>query len=133
LRERWRLADIRAGLPMLAENLRDQLLPQWLGLDRLGAISLAKGCYPGQEVMSRLHFKGGNKRSLYRIELARTAAPGAGLKLADDTAAGLVVMSCRRGDDRAEALACLTDASIGTTLHMDDNPTGEIGVVERFA
>jgi folate-binding protein YgfZ len=132
-RERWRLADIRAGLPTLAENLRDQLLPQWLGLDRLGAVSVAKGCYPGQEVMSRLHFKGGNKRSLYRIELAGTSAPGTALKLADDTTAGLIVMSARRDDGRAEALASLTDASAAAPLHTVDTTPGETGVLERFA
>jgi len=132
-RERWRLADIRAGLPTLAENLRDQMLPQWLGLDRLGAVSVAKGCYPGQEVMSRLHFKGGNKRSLYRIELAGTSAPGTALKLADDTTAGLIVMSARRDDGRAEALASLTDANAAAPLHTVDTPPGESGVLERFA
>ena len=60
-------SDIRAGLPEIGAELRDQLLPQWIGLDRLGAISVRKGCYPGQEIMARLHFKGGNKRSLYRL------------------------------------------------------------------
>src|SRR6185312_5176981 len=61
------LEDIRAGIPEIGVELRDQLLPQWIGLDRLGAVSVRKGCYPGQEIMARLHFKGGNKRSLYRI------------------------------------------------------------------
>lgn len=131
-RERWRLADIRAGLPVLVENLHDQLLPQWLGLDRLGAISVSKGCYPGQEVMSRLHFKGGNKRSLYRIEVAETAAPGTAIGMSDDTAAGVIVMSARRQDDRAEALACLVDAAAAAPLPARTPAMGEIAVLERF-
>src|SRR5450432_11177 len=77
----WRLEDIRAGLPELAPALEDQLLPQWLGLDRLRAISVSKGCYPGQEIMARLHFKGGNKRGLYRLQLQCKALPVPGAPL----------------------------------------------------
>jgi len=132
-RERWRLADIRAGLPVLAQNLRDQLLPQWLGLDRLGAVSVAKGCYPGQEIMSRLHFKGGNKRSLYRIEFLGTAAPGTALNAPGDAASGPIVMSARREDGRTEALACLTDIAADAPLRSAVPDIGEISVLERFA
>jgi folate-binding Fe-S cluster repair protein YgfZ len=35
-----------------------------LGLDRLQAISLTKGCYPGQEIVARTHYLGQSKRSL---------------------------------------------------------------------
>lgn len=133
-RETWRLDDIRAGLPVLADNLVDQLLPQWLGLDRLGATSVKKGCYPGQEVMSRLHFKGGNKRSLYRVEFAdhETPAPGFRLKQhdADGAEIGLIVMSARRADGVAESLASLLDAAAaaGTTAA----PAG-FTVLQRFS
>src|SRR3984957_20217979 len=41
----WTLADIRDGIPTIARELEDAALPQWLGLDRLGAISVRKGCY----------------------------------------------------------------------------------------
>jgi folate-binding protein YgfZ len=131
-RERWHLADVRAGLPMLAASLLDQLLPQWLGLDRLGAISVNKGCYPGQEVMSRLHFKGGNKRSLYRIELAGPAVPGTALSAPGNAAAGLIVMTARREDGRTEALACLADAAADAPLLVDAPSADEIAVLGRF-
>ena len=114
--EAWRLADIRAGLPQLDDNLLDQLLPQWLGLDRLGAISVKKGCYPGQEVMSRLHFKGGNKRSLYRLRLDADTAPGATLITASGDTAGQIVTSVQRGDEAYEALATLNDGVAGSPL-----------------
>jgi len=130
--ELWRLADIRAGLPILAASLLDQLLPQWLGLDRLGAISVNKGCYPGQEVMSRLHFKGGNKRSLYRIELAGPAAPGTPLSAPGNAAAGLIVMTAHREHGRTEALACVADATADAPLLVDAPGMGEIVVLERF-
>jgi folate-binding protein YgfZ len=114
--EAWRLADIRAGLPQLPDTLLDQLLPQWLGLDRLGAISVKKGCYPGQEVMSRLHFKGGNKRSLYRLQLHANTAPGATLATVNGESAGQIVTTAQRDDGDYEALAALNDGLAGTPL-----------------
>lgn len=62
----WRLADIRAGWPTLHQGDR-RFLPPALGLERLGAVSFDKGCYPGQEIVARLHFRGGHKLRLHHI------------------------------------------------------------------
>ena len=122
----WRLADIRAGLPELDDNLADQLLPQWLGLDRFAAVSVKKGCYPGQEVMSRLHFKGGNKRSLYLLELDAEAAPGTALLTSAGEAAGQTVMCAPRNDGLYEALASLVDT-------MATAPLSSAAVLQHFS
>jgi tRNA-modifying protein YgfZ len=91
------LADMDAGLAVLDEALEDKLLPDWLGLGDLGAISVRKGCYPGQEVVARLHFKGGNKRWLHRIEFAATQLPQPGASLpADSENAALVICAAWR-------------------------------------
>jgi folate-binding protein YgfZ len=133
-REHWRLADIRAGLPELPGSLRDELLPQWLGLERLGAVSVAKGCYPGQEVMSRLHFKGGNKRSLYRLELRAVPPPqpGATLVTATGEMAGQIVSAAPRTDGSTEALAALVDASAAAPLRCTDATPGTVEVLQQF-
>ena len=127
----WRLADIRAGLPVLAKNLLCEFLPQLIGVDRLGAISVKKGCYPGQEIMSRLHFKGGNKRSLYRLELAarHLPAPGTTLTRHDGEKAGEIVMAARANDNHAEALASLLDAAADAP-QLDGTP---VAVLQRFS
>ena len=134
---RWRLADIRAGLPELVPPLHEQFLPQWLGLDRLDAVSVRKGCYPGQEIMARLHFKGGNKRGLYRLEFHADALPppATALYLQDAAAVesvGVVVMSAWSAQGRAEALAVLAETPIDTTLRSADAAAHEIKVVSRF-
>ena len=63
----WRIADIRDGHPWLPDSLLEHLLPPALGLYRLGAVALDKGCYPGQEIVARLHWRGGHKQHLHRI------------------------------------------------------------------
>lgn len=128
------LDDIRAGLPEIGVELRDQLLPQWLGLDRLGAVSVRKGCYPGQEIMARLHFKGGNKRSLYRIRTSSAAPVEAGTVLREAEGggeAGVVVASAHAEDGSVEALASLSDAKAAAQLSIDGH--GQIVVLRRFA
>jgi folate-binding protein YgfZ len=134
--ERWRLADIRAGLPEIGAGLRDQLLPQSIGLDRLDAVSVRKGCYPGQEIMARLHFKGGNKRSLYRLRWPGSTVPHAGTQLRAATAAesGVIVTAAR--DAKAgtvEALASLPDVAADAAWRMECSPASAIEIVQRFA
>jgi len=68
----WRQADLRFGLPRLAESQREVWTPQQLGLDRLNGYSVKKGCYPGQEIVARTHFLGKAKRA---VQLLHTAAP----------------------------------------------------------
>jgi folate-binding protein YgfZ len=60
----WRAADLRFGLPRLDVGQREAFTPQMLSLGRLRAFSLAKGCYPGQEIVSRTHYLGQAKREL---------------------------------------------------------------------
>jgi folate-binding protein YgfZ len=132
----WRLDDIRAGLPELAPALRDRFLPQWLGLDRLGAVSVGKGCYPGQEIMARLHFKGGNKRGLYRIACGTPAPPepGTELRRADpDAEAGTILISATTAAAHAEALATLIDDAAGLPLRAAATPLQDIEVISRFS
>lgn len=75
---RWRLADIRAGWPILPAG-EVAFLPPALGLERLGAVAFDKGCYPGQEIAARLHFRGGHKLALFHIRGAASLEPHASL------------------------------------------------------
>jgi len=55
---RWQRLDLCLALPWLEPASARQHLPQWLGLEALGGLVHDKGCYPGQEVIARLHFSG---------------------------------------------------------------------------
>jgi folate-binding protein YgfZ len=65
------LAEIRLGMPAIAPETAERYVAQMLNLDALGAVSFDKGCYPGQEVIARVHNLGGVKRRARRY-----AAPG---------------------------------------------------------
>ena len=126
----WHLDDIRAGLAELVPALQDQLLPPWLGLDRLGAYSVSKGCYPGQEVIARLHFKGGNKRGLFHLTFAAETPPPSGTTLSGDAGeVGLIVDAAPAAAGRGEALAVLRADQSGPLLAPG---LREVQVISRF-
>lgn len=56
----WRLSQINAGIPMIYEPTLESLLPHYIGLanEEINGISFSKGCYTGQEVIARMHYRG---------------------------------------------------------------------------
>ena len=57
-------AFIRCGIAWLDAETSGRFLPQELNLDELDAVSFTKGCYPGQEIIARLRYRGAVKRRL---------------------------------------------------------------------
>ena len=60
----WNKLDILAGFAWIDFKNKEKFLPQMLNLDKFGAVSFSKGCYVGQEVIARLHYRGKVKKSL---------------------------------------------------------------------
>lgn len=62
--ERWRSVDIPLGLPTVHAATQDLFVAQMANMDRVHGLSFTKGCYTGQEVIARLHYRGQVKREL---------------------------------------------------------------------
>lgn len=92
--ETWRSIDLEHGWPRLDAGQSGLWTPQQLALDRLGAYSVKKGCYPGQEIVARTHFLGQSKRSLGLIRTGMPLSTGAELS-SDGAVVGSVVSTCR--------------------------------------
>jgi folate-binding protein YgfZ len=65
---------IEAGTPAWGSELDETILPAEAGLDETH-VSFTKGCYPGQEPIARLHYRGRPNRRLRRLEV-ESAQPG---------------------------------------------------------
>jgi folate-binding protein YgfZ len=74
---------IEAGTPVWGRELDETILPAEAGLDETH-VSFTKGCYPGQEPIARLHYRGRPNRRLRVIEVA-DAHPGDEIVLGDKT------------------------------------------------
>jgi tRNA-modifying protein YgfZ len=68
--EHWGMACVGSSLPEIFSITSEKLVPQMLNLDidEFG-VNFSKGCYPGQEVVARLHYLGSAKRRLFAFEL----------------------------------------------------------------
>jgi len=86
------LRRIEAGVPRWGREIDERILPAEAGLDRTH-VSFSKGCYPGQEPIARLHYRGHVNRSLRVVELD------------EETAVERVTSTARRPDGSVVALA----------------------------
>jgi len=105
-RNAWRLLDIALGQPQVYAQTSELFVAQMLNLDLLDAISFSKGCYTGQEVIARAHYRGRVKRRMQRWRSIGSAvlAPGDSAQLADGRALR-IVDAAQRADGRCEFLA----------------------------
>jgi folate-binding protein YgfZ len=65
---------IEIGHPFIGAAQSEQFTPHMLNLDLLDAISFDKGCYPGQEIVARTHYKGATKRRTMRFTAKQPAS-----------------------------------------------------------
>lgn len=66
----WQVQDIKAGLAWVQASTQDLFIAQTLNLDLIGGVSFTKGCYPGQEVIARAHYRGTVKRRMHLAKIA---------------------------------------------------------------
>lgn len=92
---------------VLTEATVGKFLPQELELDQQNALSYTKGCYLGQEVVARVHYRGKLKRALQLIESAQPLHALQELKI-NDAIIGEVVASVNY-QDRCYALALINN------------------------
>ena len=119
------LLRVRAGTPAWGREIDDRVLPAEAGLTER-AVSFTKGCYPGQEPIARLHYRGHANRGLRVLALAEAPEPETEIVYEGKTVGRIT--SSAAGPDGAVALAYVrrevpADAELAvghqtaTTLH----------------
>ena len=99
--ETWHARRIAAGVPQGPVDLvPERALMLEAGLDRLGAVDFEKGCYVGQEVTARTHYRGLVKRRLapLRIESPATTSLSGAVVRDGETKLGTVLSHADTGD-----------------------------------
>jgi tRNA-modifying protein YgfZ len=129
-REDWTACDIAEGLPQVYLATSEAFVAQMLNLDVTGGIALDKGCYTGQEIIARAHYRGHVKRRMQHFvsEVPCALAPGDAGVLGDgrsfrvveavQIAAGrcefLAVANPPQTDDKADSSAVAVDTEAET-------------------
>jgi len=101
--EELEVRRIESGVPRWEHEIDDRILPAEAGLDATH-VSFSKGCYPGQEPVARLHFRGHPNRGLRVLGLDELPEQDAPLLL-EEREVGRVTSAARRADGTVVALA----------------------------
>jgi folate-binding protein YgfZ len=113
--EYWDWLDIRAGVPVILPATQEAFVPQMVNLDLIGGLSLTKGCYPGQEIVARMHYRGTLKQRMYLANVAAADLPQPGDKLYSpgfgEQACGTIVNAARSPEGGCDVLAVVQIAS----------------------
>jgi folate-binding protein YgfZ len=94
---------IEARVPRWGREIDERILPAEAGLDATH-VDFGKGCYPGQEPVARLHYRGHPNRGLRVIELGELPSYDAEL-VHDGKTVGRVTSAATRDDGSVVALA----------------------------
>ncbi len=92
----WRAQYICAGLPWVKAATQEMFIPQTLNLELIDGVSFTKGCYPGQEVVARSHYRGTIKRRMAAGICSLPSAASA--ENSSDYAAGTDVFDAQHPD-----------------------------------
>ena len=79
----WSRRQFEAGIAEIGVTQSEAFTPHMLNMDLLGAISFDKGCYTGQEIVARTHYRGATRRRMLRFAHPGSAMPGDKLMLGD--------------------------------------------------
>ena len=112
-RQDWSMLQIAAGVPEVYADTAGEFVAQMLNLDCLEAIAWDKGCYTGQEIVARAHYRGQVKRRMRRFVCATVSLPVPGSTwTTSDGVPVRVVRSARTAErhatspNRASRLVC---------------------------
>ena len=69
---------VELGVAVISAPLSELFIPQSVNLDLVGGVSFQKGCYPGQEVVARVRYRGKPKQRMIRAVVEQTRHPDPG-------------------------------------------------------
>ena len=125
----WKLLRIQAREAVVYPETSEHFVAQMLGLEELGAIDFKKGCYIGQEVIARAHYRGAVKRHLHRASCkpATTVLPGTMLFAGgSENQAGEVVDASTDALRVTQMLAVIQDDFLDAQLSLPDGSPVEL-------
>ena len=117
----WRRSRILAGEPHIGPATQGHFVPQMLNLHWLQGVDFHKGCYPGQEIVARLQYRGRLTRWLRLAQLDAETAPEPGTPVFtdDNKNVGEVIDSVAESPGRNFLLAVIQRDAAPAQLRID--------------
>ena len=110
------LLRVRSGNADVTIDTSDEFIVQMINLDAQNYISFKKGCYTGQEIVARAHYRGAVKRRMRLMKLDTPFAPpvGASLMARNGKIIGIIAAVAQASESSVEVLAVLPDKYLET-------------------
>jgi folate-binding protein YgfZ len=118
--EAWSWLEVTSGVARIVGAAVEQFVPQMVNFDLVNGVNFQKGCYPGQEIVARSHYRGTIKRRAFVFACDSAAQPGQEVFHSADASqpAGMVVNAASlAGSHRALVEVKLAALDAGT-LHL---------------
>jgi len=115
----WYEINIRAGIFDLRESTQEKFIPQMCNLQAIDGVSFSKGCYTGQEIVTRLQHRGILKRAMYAYTLPQgyTVSVGEPLFNSNKIEVGTVVLTS--STDQTSLLAVIQQSEKEAALFTE--------------
>ena len=134
----WMRLMVLAGEAWITQATQEAFVPQMINFDALDGINFKKGCYPGQEIVARAHYRGAVKRRMYRATVDAPAKAGDVLFASDlnGQESGLIALAAPAA---GEAGAGTRSSEVLAVIQIQSHAVAEIrlgapdGPLLRFA
>ena len=118
-------ADIASGIADIYPETSGQFTPHELNYHELNGVSFEKGCYIGQEIVARMHYRGKLKNRFMHARVHLTKPPQRGEKIfyrehEQDEIAGYMVDFAKEGVDNYHLLVSLSTKATDCRLWVED-------------
>lgn len=116
----WERLEIEAGLATIYPETKEKFTPQQVNLDLVNGVNFNKGCYPGQEVVARLHYLGKPSRRMFTAQVNTDESAMAGDEIMTEAGdiAGHIVRAQLKDDNTLLLLLSLKLSEQGNPIFI---------------
>lgn len=122
----WTFYNLERGQTEVTAETTEKLIPQEINLQLLNGVSFTKGCYTGQEIIARMHYKATLKKHLYR---ATTSGDLPAINSAVTDGAGKnvgAVVQAVKLRNKIEMAVLATDTALNDAAYCDADNTQKL-------
>jgi folate-binding protein YgfZ len=122
----WNRLDIEQNLPQIYIESYEALIPQSVNLEIIGGVNFKKGCFPGQEIIARVKYRGKPKTRMIGVKLSGSEPVEVGASIyvdQRDRSAGEVINVADGAEDTLLSISVPATHISQGALYLDEGKT----------
>jgi len=123
----WWLSQIAAGVVHITANQTEQWIPQEINYDLIEGVNFKKGCYKGQEIIARIHYRGQTKVRVFALEISGIDTLSVGDKVMADGYGGTILTVAKAANGNLRVLSTLkTEGATAGPITLEQNADAQV-------